>query len=109
VVAGAQAGVDLTAATPRSLAELAVTPDLVITVCDRAHETLAAGRWRELHWSLPDPAGDGRQAAFDATVRRLGQRIERVAPVVQPIHHRRRRSATSRISGGPPWCTTSLT
>jgi ArsR family transcriptional regulator, arsenate/arsenite/antimonite-responsive transcriptional repressor / arsenate reductase (thioredoxin) len=102
VVAGTHAGVDLAAAAPRSLDELDVTPDLVITVCDRAHETLAPAGWRELHWSLPDPARDGRRAAFEATVQRLCDRIERVAPMVQPSHRRRRHPPTSPPIGGIP-------
>jgi ArsR family transcriptional regulator, arsenate/arsenite/antimonite-responsive transcriptional repressor / arsenate reductase (thioredoxin) len=100
VLAGAAAGLDLAAAVPRSLAELAVEPDLVITVCDLAHEELTPEPWPELHWSLPDPARDGRRAAFDATVQRLRQRIDRVAPAVQPVRRRPRHPSTPRHSGG---------
>jgi ArsR family transcriptional regulator, arsenate/arsenite/antimonite-responsive transcriptional repressor / arsenate reductase (thioredoxin) len=85
VLAGAAADIDLSRAIPRSLDELSHRPDLVITVCDRAHEELSAAPWRQLHWSLPDPARDGRRAAFDATVQRLRDRIDQVAPSVRPI------------------------
>jgi ArsR family transcriptional regulator, arsenate/arsenite/antimonite-responsive transcriptional repressor / arsenate reductase (thioredoxin) len=84
VAAGAAAGVDLRRAVPRSLDDLEAEPDLVITVCDRAHEELSALRWRELHWSVPDPAADGRRTVFDATVRRLLDRIARLGPSVVP-------------------------
>jgi protein-tyrosine-phosphatase len=64
--------------------------DLVITVCDAAHEELAGhialadtnpGR---LHWSIPDPARTGEDAAFDRVVSDLTGRISRVAPAVRP-------------------------
>jgi protein-tyrosine-phosphatase len=74
VAAGRRAGLDLTNASPRSLADLETRPRLTITVCDRAHEELDpdAG-W--LHWSIPDPVPVGNRAAFDATVTELTRRI----------------------------------
>ena len=51
--------------------------DLVVTVCDRAHEELdPQPEW--WHWSLPDPVDDGRAAAFDAVVSDLDDRIRAV-------------------------------
>ena len=52
--------------------------ELVVTVCDQAHEELdpEPGWW---HWSLPDPAEDGRAAAFDAVITELDDRIRAVA------------------------------
>jgi protein-tyrosine-phosphatase len=74
VAAARRAGLDLGDARPRSLDEVTAVPDLVITVCDRAHEQLdPADGW--LHWSVPDPVADGRAAAFDATVVELRSRI----------------------------------
>ncbi len=84
VAAGAAVGLDLGAARPQSLDEVAVEPGLVVTVCDRAHEQLATMPWPNLHWSLPDPARSGRQRAFDGTVRSLQHRIRHVAPLVRP-------------------------
>ena len=74
VAAGARAGVDLSRAKPRLLSP-DERADLVVTVCDRAHEELEPGPgwW---HWSLPDPAADGRARAFDAVVAELDQRIK---------------------------------
>jgi ArsR family transcriptional regulator, arsenate/arsenite/antimonite-responsive transcriptional repressor / arsenate reductase (thioredoxin) len=75
VAAARRAGLDLTGRTPRHLRDLARTPELVVTVCDRAHEELdIAPGW--LHWSLPDPVDDGRARAFDATVTELRDRIQ---------------------------------
>jgi protein-tyrosine-phosphatase/DNA-binding transcriptional ArsR family regulator len=74
VAAARRAGLDLTGAQPRDLADVTQYPDLVVTVCDRAHEELAPARdW--LHWSVPDPIGVGTASAFDATVRDLHDRI----------------------------------
>ena len=78
VAAGRRAGLDLSAARPRHLDDLATGSDLVVTVCDRAHEELdPAPDW--LHWSVPDPVEIGTRAAFDATVRELRDRISTVA------------------------------
>ncbi len=76
VAAAARAGLDLGRAEPRLL-DPDEHPDLVVTVCDRAHEELApeAGWW---HWSLPDPVEDGRPTAFDAVVTDLDDRIRAV-------------------------------
>lgn len=75
VAAAERAGLDLPGARPRGLASLRSLPQLVITVCDRAHEELqpAAG-W--LHWSIADPAPLGTAAAFDRAVGELRVRIE---------------------------------
>lgn len=78
VAAAERAGVDLERVVPRSLDEVDDWPELVVTVCDRAHEELAGHsgyeRWR--HWSVPDPVADGAPAAFDAAVDALRRRIE---------------------------------
>jgi len=74
VAAARRAGLDLRGATPASLSDLEDRPDLVITVCDRAHEELdQEGTW--LHWSLPDPVAEDSTRAFDATVSELRGRI----------------------------------
>jgi protein-tyrosine-phosphatase len=64
--------------------------DLVITVCDNAHEDLAAaaGVPRQarprLHWSVPDPAPAGTDTAFEAAYADLAGRVDRVAPALTP-------------------------
>jgi len=74
------AGLDLRGAHPRSLDEVVGEPDLVVTVCDRAHEHLGSGRVEgRLHWSTPDPADAGIPAAFDDALRRLSERVEVLA------------------------------
>ena len=69
--------------------------ELVVTVCDAAHEELAAARQLpdpvvdRLHWSIPDPARTGEDSAFDRVVTDLADRIARVAPAVRPAHPQR--------------------
>jgi protein-tyrosine-phosphatase len=77
VAAGSRAGLDLSRATPQMFGA-AGPAELVVTVCDQAHEELDAepGWW---HWSLPDPVEDGRPAAFDAVITELDDRISAVA------------------------------
>lgn len=75
VAAGKRAGLDLSDAEPRRLDAISTPPELVVTVCDRAHEEIeSADGW--LHWSVPDPVPVGTKAAFDATVTELGRRID---------------------------------
>lgn len=77
VDAAARAGLDLSSATPRSLDQVVNPPKLLITVCDRAHEELGDAANR-LHWSIPDPIGSRRRAAFDDAVAELRQWIDAV-------------------------------
>ncbi|MFP4636734.1 MAG: ArsR family transcriptional regulator [Nitriliruptoraceae bacterium] len=70
-------GLDLTAARPRDYHDLDVRPDLVVTVCDRAHERGPAPAAPSLHWSVPDPVGGGA-AAFEAAYERLSLRVDRL-------------------------------
>lgn len=76
VAAGTRIGLDLASARPELLGPIDAS-ELVVTVCDRAHEELepAADWW---HWSLPDPVEDGRDEAFDRVVTELDQRIRSV-------------------------------
>jgi protein-tyrosine-phosphatase/DNA-binding transcriptional ArsR family regulator len=74
LAAARRAGLDLSAARPCALDD-APAADLVVTVCDRAHEELPVDDER-LHWSVPDPVPSGRAAAFDAAVAELRRRID---------------------------------
>ena len=76
VAAATRAGLDLSHAEPRML-DAAARADLVVTVCDQAHEELdpQPSWW---HWSLPDPVADGRPEAFDAVITELDDRIRAV-------------------------------
>jgi protein-tyrosine-phosphatase/DNA-binding HxlR family transcriptional regulator len=63
---------------PRPIKDVTAAGDLIITVCDLAHEAL--GHRADLHWSVPDPARSGTAAAFDATYDELNRRVRDVAP-----------------------------
>ncbi len=81
VAAARRAGLDLTAAGPRPLDRADTRVDVVVTVCDRAHEELDPPvEW--WHWSVPDPVEAGRARAFDAALAELDDRITTVAASV---------------------------
>ncbi|HMO10476.1 MAG TPA: MarR family transcriptional regulator [Actinotalea sp.] len=64
--------------TPRSLAAERAAGDLVVTVCDRAHEE--TGELADCHWSVPDPVPAGDDAAFEAAIGELERRVADLAP-----------------------------
>ncbi|NYI45174.1 protein-tyrosine-phosphatase [Nocardioides aromaticivorans] len=77
-------GLDLPDIAPRRLDEIGRPPrggDLLITVCDRAHEDLAGAD--DLHWSVPDPAAGGTRAAFDRVHDELADRIRVTTPLLR--------------------------
>ena len=69
-------------ATPRLLTEVAQPGDLIVTVCDLAHEELTPNVGSQLHWSVPDPVPTGTQEAFDTAYEVLSQRVAALAPRV---------------------------
>jgi ArsR family transcriptional regulator, arsenate/arsenite/antimonite-responsive transcriptional repressor / arsenate reductase (thioredoxin) len=57
--------------------------DLVVAVCDNAHEELGT-RWpNRLHWSVPDPVRVGTDEAFEQALELIEDRVDRLATVVQ--------------------------
>lgn len=60
-------------AAPQSVDDVRADGDLVVTVCDLAHEEL--GTRADLHWSVPDPVRIGRDSAFDAALEAIANRI----------------------------------
>jgi ArsR family transcriptional regulator, arsenate/arsenite/antimonite-responsive transcriptional repressor / arsenate reductase (thioredoxin) len=78
VAAAKRAGIDITGTRPRPLEPADTRADVIVTVCDRAHEELdPAPQW--LHWSIPDPVEVGRARAFDAALAELDQRISAIS------------------------------
>ena len=78
IAAAARHHLPLQRRRPRHLSDTHAAGDLVITVCDNAHEDLAIPG--ALHWSIPDPVRDGTDAAFDAAFDELARRIDDLAP-----------------------------
>jgi protein-tyrosine-phosphatase/DNA-binding HxlR family transcriptional regulator len=85
IAAARRRRVALAPSTPRHVTDVLRPDDVVITVCDSAHEELGAGPDR-LHWSIPDPARSGADAAFDRAVEELTDRITRLAPAIRPAN-----------------------
>lgn len=88
VYAGAAAaaerrGLNLASAQPGPIPERRAR-DLLITVCDRAHEELKdePDDRPHLHWSIPDPAAAVEPDAFDLAADLLDDRIRGLAPMV---------------------------
>jgi protein-tyrosine-phosphatase/DNA-binding HxlR family transcriptional regulator len=76
-------GLDLTGARPEGLERVARPGDLVIAVCDRAHEELPASS--RLHWSVPDPVAMGTPAAFEAAFDQIAERVEDLSARVSAV------------------------
>jgi protein-tyrosine-phosphatase len=92
IEAAARAGLDLRGARTRSIDEVTDDPDLVVTVCDIAHEEVRSlpADAKLLHWSIPDPARGRSPSAFDRALGRITARVEILAPHVRPLRRPRR-------------------
>lgn len=66
-------GLPLPRIRPRAFGDVASDGDLVVTVCDLAHEELAVPN--ELHWSVPDPVRVGTPSAYDAAYDEIESRV----------------------------------
>lgn len=71
-------GLDLDATATAHVTDVVHDGDLVIAVCDNAHEDLTDKGRPQLHWSVPDPVRAGTDAAFEAAYSDLAQRIDRL-------------------------------
>lgn len=75
-------GLDLGGAVPKGYETIDRTPDLVISVCDRAHEAGLPFASPSAHWSIPDPVRDGRPEAFHSAFALIAERIDQLAPTI---------------------------
>lgn len=78
VAAGRRHGLRLGRARPAHVDQVVQPADLVVAVCDGAHEELDPARPR-LHWSIPDPVRVGTDAAFDAACDEIDRRVRTLA------------------------------
>jgi protein-tyrosine-phosphatase/DNA-binding transcriptional ArsR family regulator len=85
VAAAARHNLPMRPQAPQGLSNITVSPsDLIVAVCDCAHEELPADN-RRIHWSIPDPAAqEAGDDAFDSVLDDLTDRIGRLAPTLQP-------------------------
>ena len=74
-------GLSLSRARTSHIDEVLHGDDLVVAVCDNAHEELGPQADR-LHWSIPDPARIGTDDAFERAFTEIADRISRLAPAV---------------------------
>jgi protein-tyrosine-phosphatase/DNA-binding HxlR family transcriptional regulator len=63
---------------PRRISDVRHDGDLLVTVCDLAHEEL--GGQAHLHWSVPDPVPSGNPGSFDLALTELRRRVDLLAP-----------------------------
>ena len=79
VAAAAEFGLDLRAAVPKGWSDITALPDLVVSVCDRAHETGVPFSGPSLHWSIPDPVTSAEPGAFHSSFVSISARIDDLA------------------------------
>ena len=70
-------GLPLPRVRPRHLDDVLADGDLVVSVCDLAHEEL--GRLSRLHWSILDPVRVGTVPAFDNAYEEIANRVAELA------------------------------
>ena len=75
-------GLTLDPAATAHVADVVHDGDLVIAVCDNAHEDLTGPARPRLHWSVPDPVRIDTDDAFETAYDDLAGRIDRLAPVL---------------------------
>ena len=83
IAAARRHGLNMRPRRPTHLDNVVASGDLVVAVCDNAHEELPADLPR-IHWSVPDPGRAATRTAFDRAVDDLTVRIDRLAPTLQP-------------------------
>lgn len=74
-------GIRISSIRPRALADVLLDGDVIVTVCDNAHEELHADE--SLHWSVADPVRQGTDAAFEAAFTEITRRVADVAPRIR--------------------------
>lgn len=75
-------GLHLNGNGTKHVAKVARHGDLLVAVCDNAHEQLQTTTLTRLHWSVPDPVPVGTEAAFDLTMADLTARISHLVPAL---------------------------
>ena len=75
---GRRHGLTLDPGATADVADVVRAGDLLVAVCDNAHEELPPGPGR-LHWAVPDPVRADTDEAFEAAYEQITQRVERLA------------------------------
>jgi protein-tyrosine-phosphatase len=83
VAAASQMGFELATSRPKGYDEVRGSPDLVISVCDRAREAPLPFQGRHLHWSVPDPVETNRIEDFRTAFALINDRVDRLVEALQ--------------------------
>jgi ArsR family transcriptional regulator, arsenate/arsenite/antimonite-responsive transcriptional repressor / arsenate reductase (thioredoxin) len=76
-------GLELDDRGPRDYADVVEAPDLVVSVCDRAHEVELPFDAPRLHWSVPDPLEpEPTRSRVEEALAELDRRVEELAAAV---------------------------
>jgi DNA-binding transcriptional ArsR family regulator len=73
---GRRHGLNLDAGATANIVDVAQPEDLLVAVCDNAHEEL---RQTGLHWAVPDPVRVDTDQAFETAYEQITLRVERLA------------------------------
>lgn len=87
VAVGQRYGLRLARSRTHHLADVAIHGDLIVCVCDNAHEELAGAGVPvadRLHWAVPDPVRADTDEAFEAAYAEITGRVERLARALDP-------------------------
>jgi protein-tyrosine-phosphatase/DNA-binding transcriptional ArsR family regulator len=93
VAVGRRHGLRLGRARTAHVDQVLDSQDLVVAVCDNAHEELDPALPR-LHWSIPDPVRVGTDEAFDAAYVEIARRIQTLTTSTDDVHTAERRRKT---------------
>jgi len=85
-------GLTVASRQPQSIEDILQPDDVVVSVCDSVNEDLGELPNRRFHWSVPDPARVGTDAAFASAVDDLRVRVAHLAPRVRYRRHDPRRT-----------------
>lgn len=72
-------GLTLRRARPKSVQSVLRADDLVVSVCDSAHEQLESAGRDHLHWSVPDPVVGATAESFEKAYVTVASRVVRLA------------------------------
>lgn len=77
--AAKRAGLTLVRDVPQQLDTVLKPDDVLVSVCDAVNEELANVNNPRIHWSVPDPARVNTDAAFDAAVADIRERVTQLS------------------------------
>jgi protein-tyrosine-phosphatase/DNA-binding transcriptional ArsR family regulator len=76
---GRHHGLTMAHARTRDLTSVARPGDLIVSVCDAAHEEIDRRIGPLLHWSVPDPVPADTDQAFEEALGEISSRVDRLA------------------------------